>query len=309
MLRFGNIGLERRHALVDLCDVKPSAHAAVRRSAPRAGATAAPTPGSPSPESPSPGNPTAGSELRLDQLAHELNSLLDGSLRCVSLAEQAIERAGPSTQADLPAVLERLILAQQSMRQMAVLLERVARSGRVGPETFVERSAIGSVMQMILAPLQPYALQHEIELSAQIEPAAAALPIGPLAPVVMNGLRNALRAAAATPTLPGASRRVDCTVSLAAPNALCIRITDNGHGLTRAPSRPAAGDSPGHGLGLELSRQIIASLGGTLALADRASGSEAAPPSTRGAGAALTVIVPTASLAMSLEADQTPRHP
>jgi signal transduction histidine kinase len=294
MLRFGNIDLERRHQPVDLCDVKPSAHAAVRRPAPRAGATVA---------------PTAGRELRLDQLAHELNSLLDGSLRCLSLAEQAIGHAGSKTQIDLPSVLARLTLARQSMRQMAALLERVARSGRIGPETFVENSVIGPVMQMIVSPLQPYALQHEIELNVQIEPAAAALPIGPLAPVVMNGLRNALRAAAAATPPPGSVRRVDCIISLAAPDALCIRITDNGHGLAIAPRSLAAGDSPGHGIGLDLSRQIVASLGGTLALTDRACDDEDAPASNRSAGAALTVIVPTRSLTMPNPTAKGSHHP
>jgi signal transduction histidine kinase len=279
LLLLVNIDLEQQGQRADLTIVKPTAAVDQRRWGARAGA---------------PSSDAGDHALRLDQFAHELNTLLDGSLRCLSLAEQAIDRGAGSNPVELQSVLGKLGLARQSMRQMARLLERAMRTGGVGPHTFIDRTPIGEAVRSIIAALRPQAAQHQIELSHFIESSAADLPIGPLTPVITNGLRNALHAVANITPAAGCVRKVDCTISLAAPDALCLRIIDNGPGLApQAGLRRGAGS--GHGLGLPLCRQIVASLGGTLALSNRAAGAKD-DPSASSPGAALTVIIPTAAL-------------
>ncbi len=73
--------------------------------------------------------PTAGAALSLRQVAHELDSLLDGSLRCVWLASRLLEQLD-----DVGAALAgepisaKLRTAQDAMTPMAELLDRVMRS-------------------------------------------------------------------------------------------------------------------------------------------------------------------------------------
>ncbi len=72
---------------------------------------------------------TAGAALSLGQFAHELDSLLDGSLRCVRLAWRLLEQFddGGAALAGEP-ISAKLRTAQDAMTPVAEPLDRVMRS-------------------------------------------------------------------------------------------------------------------------------------------------------------------------------------
>ena len=74
-------------------------------------------------------SPTAGAALSLGQFAHELNSLPDGSLRCVGLALRLLEQFddGGAALAGEP-ISAKLRTAQDAMTPVAELPDRVMRS-------------------------------------------------------------------------------------------------------------------------------------------------------------------------------------
>src|ERR1043165_8537734 len=77
--------------------------------------------------------------LSLGDLAHELNSLLDGSMRCVAQAQRAIGESDSSLSEDVAA---RLRSAEEGMKRMAALLERAIRSPRPDMDLFDEHQTL-----------------------------------------------------------------------------------------------------------------------------------------------------------------------
>ncbi len=205
--------------------------------------------------------PAEGAAMSVGQLAHELNSLLDGSLRTLGLALRQLEPA-QSDQQSADAVVARLQTARDAMWQMAELLERAMRGGGATSRVLYRTRLLGEEVPRILALVQPLAEVHDVTVRAEIGPEARALPIGPLGAVLLNGLRNAVQACVRGGKEP-MSVELSATVE---HRRLVIRISNTG------PDR-AGGETPGqepwpdgHGLGLELCRQVVSELGGRLEL-------------------------------------------
>ncbi len=222
-----------------------------------------------SPSNPLSGESSAGVCLSLRQLAHELNPLLDGSLRHLGLAlghlEQAVGDGAAGVSASTAAVSETISTAREAMWQMAQLLEQVIR-GDGGPARVLSRTqTIDQEVRRICGLLDPLALAHGIRLVQTIEPEAGRLPIGPLGTIISNGLRNAIQACARGPQgrqNKESSGRVELTLKRADPGTLVIQILDTGPGWpVDSEAAPA-----GHGVGVALSRQVIEELGGRLEL-------------------------------------------
>jgi C4-dicarboxylate-specific signal transduction histidine kinase len=226
--------------------------------------------------------PAEGAALSVDQLAHELNSLLDGSLRTLGMALRHLEPiAGDRRSND--AVVTRLQTAREAMWQMAELLERAMQDPE-GTSRVLHRSRpLGKEVSRILELVGPMAETHHVAVRAEIAPEARDLAIGPLGAIVLNGLRNAVQACVRGGQEPG---QVDLRVAVEPQESLVIRITDTGPGRAEDLA-PRDGPSPGrHGLGLGLCRQVVAELGGSMQLTSR-----------KGAGGAeLRVEVPVRSL-------------
>jgi C4-dicarboxylate-specific signal transduction histidine kinase len=196
-----------------------------------------------------------GGSLSVGELAHELNSLLDGSLRLVALA---LERLDPDGEG-LDEAAQRLRMAQEAMWRMAGVLERAMRSGGAWPGTLRGGRSMGEEVVAVLRLVGPMAEAHGVEITWRVSPEAAGLPAGALGVLLLNGLRNGVQACRGAPG-PG---RVSLEIGLAAPGEVLVEICDSG------PGRTGGGYPPGHGLGLELCRRIVADLGGRLELADR----------------------------------------
>jgi C4-dicarboxylate-specific signal transduction histidine kinase len=206
-------------------------------------------------------SPAAGAAISVGQLAHELNSLLDGSLRTLGLALQQLEPAsGEPRSAD--AVVARLQTARDAMWQMAELLERAMRGGRATSEVLYRTRSLVEEVPRILAVVTPLAEAHDVAVEAEISRQARGLPIGPLGAVLLNGLRNAVQACMRAGEGPMAVR-LSATVER---ERLLIRISNSGPGLAGDGS-PGGNPWPeGHGLGLDLCRQVVSELGGRLDL-------------------------------------------
>lgn len=213
------------------------------------------------------GKSAGGSALSVQKLAHELNSLLDGSMRCVRLAEQALSARGDPQRDGEPVddALLRLRTAQQAMNDMAAVLRgALDRKEAPGAELLDSSRTLGEEVQQVLATLTPMARQEGVELNINLSPDAAPLPGGPLGRVLANGLRNAIEACAVDGL---AVRRVDASITINPEGPeLLILITDTGCGLNGEIIEGASTKIGGHGLGLGVCRDVLSDLGGRMKL-------------------------------------------
>jgi signal transduction histidine kinase len=214
--------------------------------------------------------------LSLQQLAHELNSKLDSSMRTLGLAERALSRCSIDAGSGLDDVAVNLRRARDCLVWMAQLLDR-ASSGRTTLEILSDGRPLGRCIDHVLMALGPLAAKHGVHLDTWVAAEAADLPGGPLASVIENAVRNAIESCA---QIPGTLRRVGLQAQHI-DGTLSLRIHDSGTGLQPDVNKPG-----GHGLGLAISSTIIAQLGGTLQLTDN----------PEGTGALLELSVPTAAL-------------
>jgi nitrogen fixation/metabolism regulation signal transduction histidine kinase len=212
--------------------------------------------------------------LTLPQLAHELNNLLDGSLRSLRLAERALEDAAADE------VQRRLRITHRSMEDIRALLGRAMRLPRSSAAMLASSRTAAEEASAVGEALEPMAERAGVALDIAVEPAAGGLPAGPVGAILTNGIRNAIEACARGDAAP---RRVAVRLALDdADDLLVVEIRDTGPGL------PGDGPVPvhGHGEGLGVCRRIVADLGGRIAL-------ENAP----GGGAVLRAAIPAGRLA------------
>ena len=223
------------------------------------------------------------------RFAHELAGLVDGSLRNIDLALKRLRDAPASAElptadqrADPPQeqVIRKLDTADRALRQMAALIERFQHQGEAAA-SLGQRQALRAAVEQAVQLMEPAASQRAIELTCEIAESAADLPAGPIQAVVLNGLRNAVEAIEVMPTAAAgaAPHRIDVTVTRH-DRTVRLCVADTGPGLTGATSKPR-----GHGLGLQLCRDIARQLRGSLELADRPGG-----------GAVLTLSYPDEAL-------------
>jgi two-component system heavy metal sensor histidine kinase CusS len=203
-------------------------------------------------------------ELSVAQLAHELNSLLDGSMRSLGLARRSLASAGPS--AGSAPVLRNLGAAHEAMRSMAGLLQRAMLSSTLDLHVLRSGRTMRESLPAVIALVQPLADACGATLDWHLDAGAAELPAGLLEPVILNGLRNAVQAVA---TMPEGARSVRLSVAAVPHGRVELTIEDSGPGPNRTAVRDDAAPA-GHGLGLALCRTIAARLGGSLRLEARA---------------------------------------
>ncbi|MEM8737701.1 MAG: HAMP domain-containing sensor histidine kinase [Planctomycetota bacterium] len=236
------------------------------------------------------------------QLAHELNNLLDGSLRNVGMAARGLS-GGLLDEPTRDELTERLRAAGRSMRQMAEVIERYAQTPdgqSPGEPTSALMGASGTIADAVRHAIEVYRPtlgQQGIELLATLDSEAADLPAGAVYTLLANGINNARQA------IEQSDGRRSHTVSievLREADELVVRICDTGAGID-PQLLDEAGDfrygvttrPTGHGIGLGVCRQIAEDLGGALTLVD-------APT---GRGAWLTLRYPAAPGASRLHAE------
>jgi signal transduction histidine kinase len=229
--------------------------------------------------------------MRLDQLAHELKSLLDGSIR--SLRHVRATLLGETVPS--PGCVKRIEVVEQALRRMAEALSRAMEQPQAASQILNDSADLGAAARQTLALVADLAEERNVHLTASIAPQAAGLPAGPLAPAILNGLRNAIEACSGRDRIQPLAAPVDrvrLTIEVDDRNQLHIHIADSGPGIASGDPAQRTSKPNGHGLGLELCHQIAASLHGSLTLGS-------APQGSAHRGALFHLSVPVRSLTRS----------
>lgn len=251
---------------------------------------------------------------RLTVLAHEIANLLDGSLRCLGLARGSLQ-ALPAHHAELDAVRRYVDTVNSSLERMADLVNAAMRgtASVVGSPSLSPKRTIclSEALAHAADVIYPEAHERGVEIHLDLAPAVAPLPIGPLYSVLLNGLRNALEAITrehpaskgrSAPASTGGGGRID-VVGRRRPlgsrrgafDLVELEIRDDGPGISGLSDASAAfsfgfSTKPGGmGVGLALSREVVAEMGGTIELLPRTPPLPAPRP-----GAVLRICYPVA---------------
>lgn len=232
------------------------------------------------PEDPSSGPLNAD---RLTVVAHELRNMLDGSMRWLGLAAAALPEGEVAGDADrLCAAREQILTVQGTLERMSSMVNAALRSRTVpiGSPLLGVSSVVtlGMAIDHALDVVRPLAHERGVQVRVTIDPEAGGVPAGPLYTVVLNGVINAVQSigrAAERDTLnPGGLVEVRAFRDRVHPD-IVVDILDDGAGVDpsvrgeRAFRHGVSTRADGHGIGLAISRQIVASLDGVISLADR----------------------------------------
>lgn len=197
--------------------------------------------------------------MSVRELAHELNSMLDGSMRYVTIAQQVLEQAATDA-GSVDEATRRLAAAHEGMCNMASLLEQTIHGG---VESHEHRRPLREQAERIMTSCAARAELNGVEMNLHMDDAVADVPIGPLGPVLLNGLRNAIDACIES---DDDNREVEMSIGLASRERLEILIADTGPGVPAVMARGVSTKPEGHGIGLDLCKHITRSLGGSVEL-------------------------------------------
>ncbi len=232
------------------------------------------------PEDPSSGPLNAD---RLTVVAHELRNMLDGSMRWLGLAAAALPEGEVAGDADrLCVAREQILTVQGTLERMSSMVNAALRSRTVpiGSPLLGVSSVVtlGMAIDHALDVVRPLAHERGVQVRVTIDPEAGGVPAGPLYTVVLNGVINAVQSigrAAERDTLnPGGLVEMRAFRDRVHPD-IVVDILDDGAGVDpsvrgeRAFRHGVSTRADGHGIGLAISRQIVASLDGVISLADR----------------------------------------
>ncbi len=227
---------------------------------------------------------------RLTTLTHELSNLLDGSLRCLRAAQRRLEDAdSPTAHSEAEARLETVRVAMEQMGQivravmnsasMADRLPAVMRLGRDG--SLID--AIGHAVEV----MRPVAEEKRIEIELMLGRELAGIAAGPVYQILVNALRNSIEAIERTGPMAGGAIQVLARLEDEPDGQwVVIDVTDDGVGPPAAAFKAAeqvyhhgfSTKGQSSGIGLSLSRELAAELGGTIELRRRAEGYRSGRP-------------------------------
>jgi signal transduction histidine kinase len=242
---------------------------------------------------------------RVAALVHELDNLLDGSLRCVSLAVRTLNaQPGQVGLDEIDSVRHQLETAAKALERMAGLVHAAmrGRSYTIGSLTTDNAPAVTlrDAIEHAADVMRLSAQQHHTVVHVDVDNAIADCPAGPIYSALLNGIKNAVESVAAAGGR--GTVHVTCRVEATATSKsrvagstqrwVRINVVDDGAGLARGVPATRLFDAgfttkpDGHGIGLALTRSILERMGGHADLGARDDTSSRRP------GAVLTLRFP-----------------
>jgi signal transduction histidine kinase len=214
---------------------------------------------------------------RLSSLSHDLVNLLDGSMRCLGIAIRSLDHDTAAAQTEHIDNARRHIGTVYGALERMCDLVHTAMSGAslglgVSPRT--RPVSLSSAILHAAEVLTPAAEEQGITIATDAG-GLEEVPAGPVYPVILNGLTNAIESVARSGRRGRVevSARIDPAGEHAPRPTVRIEIRDNGAGLPDASSdlfeHGVSTKAGGAGMGLAVARDIAADLGGTIELAPR----------------------------------------
>lgn len=254
---------------------------------------------------------------RLTALTHELNNLLNGSLRVLGLAQRALsDPPGANGEICPEAVARQLVTVEAAMRQMAELVRSttvgMAEGGIAGLRGgFGSSSSLADAVRHAVDVMTPFAEDARVRLEDDVHAELGDVPAGPIYSAITNAIRNAIESIQLTPeSRAGMGGHILVRAwAETGKTGRCVKIhvIDDGLGppATQLPHKKAVRaqrddavfklgytTKPGHsGVGLALSRDVVEQLGGSIQLLPRE-----VDPLTGRAGARLEICYPIPSM-------------
>jgi signal transduction histidine kinase len=154
---------------------------------------------------------------------------------------------------------------EQAMVRMATALARVLDQpaetlATALPAAFADGRPLAETARQVVRSLSRVAEESQVTLRLECDRSIEGIATGPLEPLLRNTIRNAIDACGRSPQpgVPG-----DVSISLRRRgDRLVIDVLDNGPGL------PDDGAVHGHGIGLTVAREVVASLRGRMDLSN-----------------------------------------
>lgn len=226
---------------------------------------------------------------RVSALAHEINNLLDGSLRWLSLARGTLAMVqGRAPESTLEKLQRQLDSATGGLEKMADLVHASMQGMHLplGSSLLAncEPTNLGEAVRHAAQVVLPEAGALAVDVRVEVSDELAQLPSGALYTVVLNGLRNSLDSIREAIGQGAKGGHIDIAVrEEPAPDAVggderawvTIVIADDGigppHGAdaSRVFEHGFTTKEEGRGIGLALSRDIVRAMGGTIELCAR----------------------------------------
>ena len=214
-------------------------------------------------------------------LAHELSNILDGSMRCLGLAERAI--LGPGLETDrLDSARRQIETVQGALARMSALVGTAMRSpgASVGSMLAGAKDPL-TLLQSIRHAVQvssPRATSLGVEIGVDLDGQCAELPAGAIYSVVLNGITNAMDSIEQRIRQGGEKHgRIDIVgqrlATGGAASLVQIDILDDGIGPPAVGERVFehgfTGRPGGSGIGLAVAKSIVTKAGGRITLEAR----------------------------------------
>jgi len=249
---------------------------------------------------------------RMTTLTHELANLLDGSMRCLSLARRGVaSETPPAKPATAGEVARHLDTVHAAMHQMAELVKCAMQGVPLAqaPSAGEGTGSMAEAVRHAIEVMSPLTDERCLRVSGDIAAELAELPDRFIFAIVTNAIRNAVESIERSGRGDGAIDIFARTEAGRTGRCVVIEILDNGEGPPELPAR--GGESVfrlgystkrgGTGVGLALCRELVQELGGTIVLAPR----ELEPASGRG-GASLRATFPIPRRKDHVEDDARP---